>query len=624
MILCNLHPRCSISLLSLILMLSAFAVPAEDTDSEVSRHFLAGRQAQSSGNLNLAVQEYLAVVRLEPDLAEARVNLGLVYYLQNRYDASAQAFEKALSTKPGLRGANLFLGIDYVKLGRARRAVPCLRVAVAQEPGNKEARIWLGTALWDSGQETEAILELQSAAQTFPSNPDILFLLGHAYRNAANEEMERVLAIVGTPLYHQAFGDIYREEQVWDQARGHYRRALEKDPHWAGAHLGLGEIYFQQGKWDQARSEYLAEQATGAMTATASARLADIALLQGRPAEALRLLSEANQMRPDAAASALGLPALPFADNAPSGEEAKAGYRQSLRVLEKTPPAPARTLALAAVYLRLGLDQESAREWARYRATMPSSNPARNDYERARIEFERHDFDAARSHLAAFLAAHPGDAVARYLLARTCRSLSLSVLADMLAAHPDSSRTHQLLGQTLAGREENEKALAEYRTVESASPALGGVHFAIGELLWKMNQTDQAMLEFQQELRLNPAYAEASAAAGTILVSQHQSERAIPYLERALQLKPGLLLAHQELGKAFYQRREFLKAEGELRKAQADDPEGNVHYLLGTVYRQLGRNGEASAAFAESRRIKVERLNAVNAAKAEEIAEGKP
>src|ERR1035441_359153 len=202
-----------------------------------------------------------------------------------------------------------------------------------------------------------------------------------------------------------------------------------KDPHWAGAHLGLGEIYFQQGKWDQARSEYLAEQATGAMTATAGARLADIALLQGRPAEALRLLSEANQMRPDAAASALGLPALPFADNAPSGEEAKAGYRQSLRVLEKTPSAPARTLALAAVYLRLGLDQESARELARYRATMPSSNPAGNDYERARIEFERHDFDAARSHLAAFLAAHPGDAVARYLLARTCRSLSLSVLA---------------------------------------------------------------------------------------------------------------------------------------------------------------------------------------------------
>src|ERR1022692_3063139 len=624
MILCNLHPRCSISLLSLILMFSAFAVPAEDTDSEVSRHFLAGRQAQSSGNLNLAVQEYLVVVRLEPDLAEARVNLGLVYYLQNRYDASAQAFEKALSTKPGLRGANLFLGIDYVKLGRARRAVPCLRVAVAQEPGNNEARIWLGTALWDSGQETEAILELHSAAQAFPSNPDILFLLGQAYRNAANEEMERVLAIVGTPLYHQAFGDIYREEQVWDQARGHYRRALEKDPHWAGAHLGLGVIYFQQGKWDQARSEYLAEQATGAMTATASARLADIALLQGRPAEALRLLSEANQMRPDAAASALGLPALPFADNAPSGEEAKAGYRQSLRVLEKTPPAPARTLALAAVYLRLGLDQESAREWARYRATMPSSDPAGNDYERARIEFERHDFDAARSHLAAFLAAHPGDAEARYLLARTCRSLSLSVLADMLAADRDSSRTHQLLGQNPRrargkrkgpGRVSNggvcesrvgRGALRHWRAVvedESNGPSHAGI---------------PAGASSEPRVRGGQRGGRHDSGQPAPVGTRHSLPRESPAIEA------GAAAGAPGAGKAVYQRREFLKAEGELRKAQADDPEGNVHYLLGTVYRQLGRNGEASAAFAESGRIKVERLNAVNAAKAEEIAEGKP
>ena len=618
------HPACSVSFLAVILISCALVTPAEDTGSEVSRHFLAGRQAQASGNLELAVREYLAVIRLEPDLAEARVNLGLVYYLQNRYDASAQSFEKALSTKPGLKGANLFLGMDYVKLGRARRAVPCLRLAVAQEPGNREARIWLGTALWDAGQETEAILDLRNAAQEFPSNPDILFLLGQAYRNAANEEMERVLAVVGTPLYHQAFGDIYTEERHWEQARGHYRRALEKDPHWAGAHLGLGEIYFQQGKFEQARSEYLAEQAAGAIAAAARARLADIALLQGRAAEALRLLSEAIQAGPDAAAGALGLPELPFADNAPSGEEAKTGYRQSLSILENMSPAPGRALALAAVYLRLGLGREAAREWERYRATMPSSNPAGNDYERARREFERHDFNGAQSHLAAFLAAHPRDADARYLLARSLRSLSLSVLAEMLAADPDSPRTHQLLGQTLAGREENEKALAEYRMVEAASPELGDVHFAIGELLWKMNQTDQAMLEFQRELRLNPAHAEAGAAAGTILVGRHKPDSAIPYLERALQLKPGLLLAHRELGKAFLQRQEFLKAEGELRKAQADDPEGNVHYLLGNVYKQMGRNGEASAAFAESRRIRAERLNAVNAAKAEEMAEGKP
>lgn len=609
-------------ILSLLILciFCATAVSSQDTDSELSRHFLAARQAQASGNFDLAVTEYLAVIRLQPNLAEARVNLGLVYYLQNRYDESAKALEKALSVKPGLRGASLFLGMDYVKVGQSRRAVPCLRIALAQEPGNKEAHTWLGNALWDAGQENEALVELCDAAKAFPSDPDILFLLGQAYRNSANEEMERVLAVVGTPLYHQAFGDIYTEERVWDQAQGHYRRALAKDPHWAGAHLGLGEVWFQQGKWEEARTEFLQEGAT----AVTSAKLAEIALVQNKPEDALRLLTEAIQKGPDAAASALGLPPLPLPDETASGEEAKRGYGQSLSVLQSAAPSPARSLALAAVYLWLGMNQDSAQAWADYRASMPSPKRAGNDYELALSDFDRHDFDDARSHLVTFLAAHPGDGQARYLLARTCRSLSLSVLAEMLSADPDSPRTHQLLGQTLAQREENEKALSEYRIVEGATPEVGGLHFAIGNLLWKMNQTDSAMIEFKQELRLNPGYAEASAAAGTILVSQHQPDQAIPYLEKALQLKPGLLLAHQEMGKALYQRREFLKAEGEFRKALADDPEGNVHYFLGNVYKQLGRAKEAGESFAESRRIKTERLSAVNAEKAEKMAESEP
>src|ERR1022692_4931716 len=373
MILCNLHPRCSISLLSLILMLSAFAVPAEDTDSEVSRHFLAGRQAQSSGNLNLAVQEYLAVVRLEPDLAEARVNLGLVYYLQNRYDASpGESRARVLSPEsirrsgPGFRESSLHKAwperresVSRYRLceagpGPAGRPVPeSGRCAGAGQQGGPDlaGNRAVGFGAGDRGDSRAA---QRGAGVSFQSRHSLLAGAG-VPKCGERGDGARSGYCRDTTL-PPSLRRYLQRRTVWDQARGHYRRALEKDPHWAGAHLGLGEIYFQQGKWDQARSEYLAEQATGAMTATASARLADIALLQGRPAEALRLLSEANQMRPDAAASALGLPALPFADNAPSGEEAKAGYRQSLRVLEKTPPAPARTLALAAVYLRLGLD----------------------------------------------------------------------------------------------------------------------------------------------------------------------------------------------------------------------------------------------------------------------------
>ncbi|HEY1945556.1 MAG TPA: tetratricopeptide repeat protein, partial [Bryobacteraceae bacterium] len=280
-------PRRILSALAATLLISCVgAVQSQEADSEVRAHFLAARRAQASGNLDVAVQEYLTVIKLAPDLAEARVNLGLVYYLQTRYGESAQALEKALSLQPGFRGANLFLGIDDMKLGQARQAVLYLKRAVEQEPSNKEARTWLSRALWDAGQMNESIFALRNAARAFPSDPDILFLLGQAYRDEADDEMGHVLAAAGTPLYYQAVGDIYKEEGGWDQAQRHYQRALEKDPHWVGAHLGLGEIYFQQGKWDAARAEFLAEHSTGA-----TAKLAQIALLEGQPGEALRLLS---------------------------------------------------------------------------------------------------------------------------------------------------------------------------------------------------------------------------------------------------------------------------------------------------------------------------------------------
>ena len=603
-----------LSALAVLLLSCTGVARGQEASSEVRERFLAARRAQASSNLTLAVQEYLVVVKLAPDLAEGWVNLGLVYYLQTRYSESAQALGKALSLEPGFRGANLFFGIDAVKLGQSKQAVPYLKRAIEQEPANKDARTWLGRALWDAGQTNEAISELREAARTFPSDPDILFLLGQAYRNAADEEMAHVLAAAGAPLYHQAVGDIYKEEHGWQKAQWHYKRALEKNPHWAGAHQGLGEIYLQQGNWEAARAEFVAEHSVAA-----TAKLAQVALLQGQPGEALRLLSEAIQKEPDAAASALGLPLLPFVDDSLSGEEAKMRYSESRNVLEQSAPSPARSLALASVAHRLGLTQEAEREWANYRAMLPSLNQTDRGYDHALRAFEQHDFDDARSELVALLAANPGDGQAHYLLAKTCHSLSLSVLADMLAAAPDSPRTHQLYALTLAEQEANDKALAEYRKVETAASAVGGLHFAIGELLWKMKQADQALVEFEQELRLSPGHAEASAAAGTILVSQHQTERAITYLQRAVQLKPSLLLAHLELGKAFYQRGEFVKAAPELKKALAADPDGSVHYFLGVAYRQLGRGEEARTAFAESSRIKDERLSALRASKPKDV-----
>jgi tetratricopeptide (TPR) repeat protein len=94
---------------------------AQETDTPVQEHLLAAQQDQQDGKLDAAVQEYQAVLRLQPDLAEAYVNLGLVYYAQAKFDDSAHALSSAAKLKPGMRGVSLWLGIDDVQLHRPAR-----------------------------------------------------------------------------------------------------------------------------------------------------------------------------------------------------------------------------------------------------------------------------------------------------------------------------------------------------------------------------------------------------------------------------------------------------------------------------------------------------------------------
>lgn len=481
----------------------------QNADQEAQQHFLAARQAQSIGDLKTAAREYTQVLRLHPGIAEVYGNLGLVYYLEANFDESAGAFEKALALKPGLRGADLFLGIDYVKLYRPQRAVPHLEKAVEHEPMNKEARSWLSNGLWDSGQTAAAIAQLCKAVHDFPGDTDFLFLLGEGYRKSANREVEKVLAAVppGGPFYHQVFGDIYATRGDWDKAIAHYRRAIELDLRWAGAHYGLAEVYLQQNRPEEARAEFRRE---------------------------------------------------------------------------------------------------------------PQADTSDADYQSALADFNRGEFEQAETALVSRLRYDSKDLKARYLLGRTYQQLSLSVLDRLLKSDPNSFRAHQLQAQTYASREENGKALAEYRTVEQMRPDLPGLNFAMGDLLWKIDDKGQALAQLEQELRLNPYHAEANAEIGAILVSEHQPGQAIPYLRKALRLKPDLVMVHEQLGKAYFQRQEFAQAVEELVRGLATDDQGDVHYILGMVYKKMGRMKEARAAFEQSQRIKAERLAEATIKKADE------
>jgi tetratricopeptide (TPR) repeat protein len=599
-------------------LLSSLPLSAQSAESKAEQHFAAAQQAQQAGLLDKAAQEYQAVLKVEPNVAEVYANLGLVYYAQSRFSESSDALAAAAKLKPGLEGVNLWLGVDYIKLGQPAKSVPLLQKAVRLAPTDLKAQRWLGTALWDSGQKTAAIEQLVKTTGLFPADLDSYSALGEAYRKAGDDELESVLAAAsGTPLVHQIYADIYRDQHAWVRAAAHEREALKQDPAWKDAHLGLGLIHLAQNQLAEAKSEFNEELRVDPASAAARTHLAELALLNGDSASAMPLLQRAVQLSPYRSLASLDLKSLSSGDPGPDAATF-AHLQQSKQELQNGPHDAPSALALAIIDRRL-----SASALSHDIETFDSlvEKPVAMDtYHRAVNDADRDKYREAETLLRTWIASHPADLHARYLFAQMLKQLSLQTLNHMVAIDPDSPRVHQMLGQTYAERSEEDKALAEYRLVEKAEPSLPGIHYEIGHLLWQFGDREKALTELHRELELNPYHAEANGEIGSILVVQNQPAEAIPFLRTALKLDPSLQLAHQQLGKAYTMQKDYGNAEKELLLAAKSDVDGSAHYQLWVVYRAEGRKEEAAKAIEICQKIRSGRLAETPNASREAVA----
>lgn len=144
-------------------------------------------------------------------------------------------------------------GVDRFVRTAARSGEPLLRLAAAEAAAKLAMGSRLGAAGALLGDDLRAVRlaalrSLAAAATSAPLEPDLRKALARAQRDldvylAANADVAEA---------HATYGNVRFDEGRLDEAEGAFRRAIELDPGFAGAHVNLAEVLRRTGREGEA------------------------------------------------------------------------------------------------------------------------------------------------------------------------------------------------------------------------------------------------------------------------------------------------------------------------------------------------------------------------------------
>jgi len=132
-------------------------------------HILLGDAHFKKSEYVAAKTEYLAAVKLAPDLFEPNFRLAYLAFEAGEYSAAVQYYRRALAVKPRHTEANIYLGEALRREQKIPEAIEQLRRAIQLDAQAALAYDSLAKALADAGRLSEAAEVLGKAEEEFPA-----------------------------------------------------------------------------------------------------------------------------------------------------------------------------------------------------------------------------------------------------------------------------------------------------------------------------------------------------------------------------------------------------------------------------------------------------------------------
>ena len=607
------------------------ASQATESDPRLQNLFEQAQEAQSRGDFRAAAADYQDILKLQPHLAGAWMNLGLMFHLLGEYSQAVGKFQAALRENPDLPAANLFLGLDLLKLQEPRRALPYLQIAERLNRRDEPTALGLGQAYAALREFQPANDWYFRAAQINPQDAEALYGLGVTYldlqRAAASE-----LGSKGqdSPYGKRLLAEFFEQDGRTNDAVNLYKKLLETNTTWPGLRTALGLDYVIQAQFAAAQAEFQAELSQNPGFLLARLGLARTSLEHADIGQCTQGLEDI--WKTDRAFFQTNV------DTFLSGLAPETGRRLeeqfSKEAVGKVDPDLRSYLTSRLQDLRQGQahpspgvsggETRSTDQAASEEKGGPSNLYQRGCYSSCaqKLKGEEHldrnlllllaqcgyySGDYRASFLAAgqVLVMKPADFEALYWRAASSSRLAVQTLYAAGLADPNSYRVHLLLGESYRMMKKYEASEAEYKRSLELKPQEPAVHLGLATLYWQKKEYDKALPELQDALAGRPHDPEASYLMGDILVARHQFSDAQPYLTAALGAAGRTVYyVHALRGKIFASEDRTDDAIKEFQLALPGDDDGSFHFQLYRLYTKSGNQNAAAAALRDSEAIR--------------------
>ncbi|MGA2039487.1 MAG: tetratricopeptide repeat protein [Bryobacteraceae bacterium] len=285
---------------ALLLLLLQSTAAAQTTPEQILEQAIALHQA---GEIEGAIRQYRAYLKLRPDSPEVRSNLGAALASTGRYSEAIVEYQAVLKQGPRDPRIWLNLALALYKEGRIAEAARELEALHAAQPANPQVVLLVADCWLRQGENTKVIGLLAPLDQRNQGDLAIAYLLGMALLrdkqiDRGQRIVDRILRNGDSAEAHLLLGMAKLEALEYPAAIADLSKAAELNPHLPDLYSYLGQAQMASGDMAASRAAFEKELAQDPNDFESNLRLAVLLKEDGDYGRAHELLARALRVRP--------------------------------------------------------------------------------------------------------------------------------------------------------------------------------------------------------------------------------------------------------------------------------------------------------------------------------------